>query len=235
MEQAICYADSSSLEILLAQKEFHENFTVQEIDTLNEVALANYEKDCANPDVEAPAMFFRTLYENQPQTRAGFQYPTTSGGGYLYTNLGSTPKGSRIELIIRKDMTANEKTTLYNYCKSVYPNVTLVGNATYLYNCHSYAYVNASGSSTSGWFNYPSIYWNDGSYISVPSSSLRLDDRVYFSSDHSAILKAIPTSGQSYTSVTVISKWAQGPLLRHKMADCPYATYGVSYSFRRAA
>lgn len=106
---------------------------------------------------------------------------------------------------------------------SQHPNATFLSEATTTYNCHAYAWYMTEGGSPI-WINNINgslhVYWLDGSYISTNSTE---GTKLYYSNgDHSAV------NTSEYNKV--ISKWGQGPLMKHTPNDCPYdATYKIYY------
>lgn len=118
-----------------------------------------------------------------------------------------------------------------SYCNSLatssYPNATLVGPSSSLYNCHSYAWYNNSQNNAI-WLNDTvnntfqlDKYWN--SYGVYAPCSVSEADRIFYlcsGGDHSAIVE---------NSNQVISKWGALPLMRHSISYCPYPTNNLQY------
>ncbi|OJV80511.1 MAG: hypothetical protein BGO34_15530 [Bacteroidia bacterium 44-10] len=110
-------------------------------------------------------------------------------------------------------MSAQEKRDYSTYVKAYYPNATELNppSATTSYNCHGYAWHMAGGGDPV-WIGYYSgqqgdedIYWGDYSYVSTTET---LAEKIsYYEDNHSAI----PTT----ITGTYISKWGEGPLMRH--------------------
>jgi hypothetical protein len=111
------------------------------------------------------------------------------------------------------------------YVQQCFPNAVFISNSSGIYNCHSYAwYFNSKYNYI--WLNYsindsPQLpkYWSPDC---VYSSCLKDEaEKVYFSvSDHSAIVLGPDT---------VISKWGQGPIMKHTYEDCPYDTTNLQF------
>jgi hypothetical protein len=138
-----------------------------------------------------------------------------------------TPKGTSVSALILTsgDYPPATKDYLRDYWLDFYDNrITYLGEATYSYNCHAYAWHISEGGNTV-WINTPGddTYWQDWSYLEVPSQSLAT--KVSFgSTDHSAIT----TGTQDY----FISKWGASPRFRHHKDDCPYNSQDLHYYIR---
>ncbi len=108
------------------------------------------------------------------------------------------------------------------YVDIAFPNAQILEDATTTYNCHGYAWSVVDGGETV-WMgaetNPTSVYWLDGSYMSTTSSSGTKIS--YLSDNHSAVRTGTPN--------TFISKWGEGPLVRHHKDDCPYNSSSLSY------
>ena len=112
-----------------------------------------------------------------------------------------------------------------------YPNAEFIGPASRTYNCHSYAWYNQS-TNNHYWLNSLTQnntfqlqrYWTDDYYYATTESDA---EKVFYSSgDHSAI----PLSTTSY-----ISKWGQGPLMKHSPTYCPYISSNRHYYKHRTS
>ena len=102
--------------------------------------------------------------------------------------------------------------------------VTLLAHSSLAYNCHSYAW-HVSEGGDAFWINdlddnlndidNVNKYWDDESYVQTAEANHR---KVFYHPetvfDHSAV-----TTSQSGW---FISKWANGPLVRHKYDNCPF-------------
>jgi hypothetical protein len=93
---------------------------------------------------------------------------------------------------------------------------TIIGNATYEYNCHEFAWDRVE---TGGWgwmsVGYMWDYIDDGSYI-LEENAARAEKVKWVWDGHSAIL----TTNDNI----VISKWSQAWLVKHDILCCPYST-----------
>lgn len=115
-----------------------------------------------------------------------------------------------------------EKDQLRTYYTNLYPNAVFISEATLNYNCHSYAWNMSEGGPTC-WLNAsPDLhwYWDDESY--VETTDAYAEKVIYVMGDHSATL---------YVNTGMyLSKWSYGPLMLHRLNDCPYNTsFGYMY------
>ena len=133
------------------------------------------------------------------------------------------PKGNSVPALIFTgvDYDDNEKQAIINNLQSVWPNATILGEPTYYYNCHGYAWNMVDGGITCS-VDYISYYITDNSY--VLTTEPYAEKIVYNSADHSAVLS--PTVSGKYES-----KWASEALMRHDPDYCPshYMSTGRSY------
>lgn len=146
-----------------------------------------------------------------------------------------TPLGHSLTVEARDEMTDYESMMITLAYTDDYPTVPVHGMASNRYNGHGYAWlINDLPYGTS---NPATIYnswleryiygvfqlgrfWDNDFYDTGSSSDY---EKLYYSSaDHSAILYDSNAS-------TVISKWGNGPLMEHTIANCPYSTYNLQY------
>ena len=128
-----------------------------------------------------------------------------------------TPMGTPVSAFKRAErVTAVENTWMKQQVLHDYDNVEIIGAATVTYNCHSYAW-NMSEDGPVCWLNWdPDLhwYWDDGSYVETIES--QAEKVYYYAGDHSAIKD--PQNNNMY-----ISKWGEGPLVRHPLNVGPPA------------
>ena len=140
------------------------------------------------------------------------------------------------------NLSDSEKTALASNFAGEYPNATYISEATYSYNCHSYAWYSQNSSTNCYWINQPTAYYDDAdkSYQQVDTPQIG-DIICYFDlalskeyqNIHSGIV--VGFSGEASNgvcgdanTVLVRSKWAQAPLYEHKGDECPYVQdYGA--------
>ncbi|MGN7454081.1 hypothetical protein ACTHPH_04580 [Paenibacillus pasadenensis] len=135
-----------------------------------------------------------------------------------------TPKGSIVPVIIRgEELTLIQKSDLNQSVQQQYPNATYSSTSTTNFNCHSYAwYSNSTGNTY--WMNDPSKYMSDGSYSSFSNLiNAGINTRVFYNNgDHSGIVYEAAGPIASATSLKIISKWGQGPVMKHTAGYSPY-------------
>ena len=140
--------------------------------------------------------------------------------GYSYT-----PKGTKVPVTVTTTELTPALITLYNnQIKAAYPTAIFVRNSSRKYNCHSYAWITTSAINNR-WLNAPNQekYWLDGSYKKISGWPLQAGAKISYRSgrDHSAIVY--------WYSGILISKWGQGPVMKHTMNDCPYGIGSFVY------
>ena len=140
-----------------------------------------------------------------------------------------TPKGTNVEVYkfnYTDELDVQEKKRITQDIKDNFPNVQIIGNPTVFYNCHSYAwYLQSSGNKY--WMNYPNSYMDDGSYSRVDFNSVRNNHKVFYEEgEHSGV---VSQTNSDTLRIKVISKWGKGPLVIHKIDDCPYTLNSLSF------
>ncbi|MBQ6762023.1 MAG: hypothetical protein IJP49_04670 [Bacteroidales bacterium] len=140
-----------------------------------------------------------------------------------------TPNGSIVsdtEQITDPEFTAYQRQQIAIEFSNTYPLATIVAPASVKYNCHAYAWHISEGGSNV-WMgistNPTSIYWTDGSYSSSNCRGKGLKVS-YINGNHSAIT--------TETTDYFISKWGNGPRVRHHKDYVPYVYSGLSYYIR---
>ncbi len=146
--------------------------------------------------------------------------PTT-----IYTPMGSlVPNTYEMDQELSEGEIADENANV----DSVYTLATRLADATRKYNCHAYAWHVTQGGGNV-WIGYSTttaedIYWQDGSYIEQPGEANATKVSYVGSlADHSAV-----TTNQSGIH---ISKWAQGPLVRHPYNHSPFWPYSSGFKY----
>lgn len=142
----------------------------------------------------------------------------------------TTPRGTQVPTIrTLEDFTEQEKQTINTFWKMRYPRARILQNSAAKFNCHSYAWISQMGNNIH-WLNAPNQYkfWKDGSYARISGWPYRNMARIRYVSgpygpiDHSAIVS-------NATYGLVASKWGFGPVMQHRLTDCPYAGGSISY------
>ena len=109
------------------------------------------------------------------------------------------------------------------------PNAIKIGRSSQTYNCHGYAwYMNEGHNNTPVWIGILNtqaqyIFWNGGSYNQVDPSVATIIS--YTENDNHSATK-VDASGY------YISKWGNGPLMRHLPYDCSWCGGIVGYYAR---
>lgn len=136
-----------------------------------------------------------------------------------------TPQGTKVIVFIREEMTEAEKEDFIAYVNELYPNAICMEEPTNAYNCHDYAWYLSEGGEEY-WMNDPYSYMHDGSYLLTnrwdPKANKLFYDNISYLYTHSAV---IPFANSRY----VISKWGNGPLVKHLPTDCPYDASNLKY------
>lgn len=134
-----------------------------------------------------------------------------------------TPKGSPVAAYIRSDqITLFEITGWDELIANEFSQAMQLGMPTYDYNCHGWAWEKSDNNSITYWINQsPDLhkFWDDGSF---ETTSKDFAEKVfYYNGDHSATM-------HDDSSDYVISKWGNGPLVRHEIGYGP-ALYNMNY------
>jgi len=131
-------------------------------------------------------------------------------GSFVYVY---TPNGTAVLAEIVDEFDSATIDALNAEATSDYPSALFLSDASSTYNCHAYAW-HISGGGEIVWIDDPSIYWEDGSYVSVYSEALA-SKVSYDATYHSAVTSTTP----GY----YISKWGSYPLMYHAALECPYS------------
>lgn len=140
------------------------------------------------------------------------------------------------------NLSDSEKTEIASYFADEYPNATYISEATYSYNCHSYAWYSQNSYTNTYWISCPTAYYHSADMSYKREYTPRIGDIIcYYDLDlsskeqniHSGIVVGFTgetsnnVCGNSNT-VIVRSKWGQAPLYEHKGDECPYVQkYGA--------
>ncbi|TAL75072.1 MAG: hypothetical protein EPN88_03430 [Bacteroidetes bacterium] len=165
------------------------------------------------------------------------------GQDYQYQSTTvQTPKSVTVDAYQFMYWTYNDYTApeidAWNYYWTSGYNCRILANSTKYYNCHGYAWYNIEGrmsQSTMRWINdvdqYGNPIYNVTKYYTGTNKSYTETATItnhlrvsYFPRDHSAVT----TENQD----SVISKWANGPLVKHTLAQCPFYNNAVIKYYR---
>lgn len=223
---------SDFLEILLAQPVFYDGLNKTELQTLDVKVAEKAEIRQANSSAYVKqSPFYSVLAETQKAkiaqiSDAAERNPIQARAPYAYT-----PNGSAVPIYHINDTVDNASSA--NSCfANMFPRANRIGNPTYNYNCHSYAWYSAS-TSNYYWMDNPSKYWTDGSYYAyTPGSSIAANTRVLFKMSsgasvqnwHSVFIRTSQSTSSNYAYTVAESKWAQYGLYQHYLLDHPFAT-----------
>lgn len=198
-------------------QESHQEYSYLSIEgALFLLALCELQDDEIDTDkAQSILSELRSKYEAMSSTKA-----------YLGTTTLYTPFGQSVQGRLYSEVSDNEKAALLYYYTTYFPNANVVDQPSGTYNGNSYAW-NMSEGGVACWL-YPYTisggsniekYWTQDYYDSCSSS---IASRVvYDDMDHSALY--YPATG------TCISKWDNGPLMEHSLADCPFPSNDVHY------
>lgn len=161
------------------------------------------------------SMFFCTIWavKKIEASAAGIVYISTA-------NI-TTPNGTVVEVKIPAE---GSEQTLASYRPNIdETNLTFLSDATHLFNCHSYAWYSQDVESNTYWMDDPSAYYTDGSYIECDRQEAEII--CYFDDEgdniHSGrvvdVLEGKPNNKCEDSNLVIVeSKWAGGPLYRHR-------------------
>lgn len=158
------------------------------------------------------------LYSSQcpPDITSTYSRSATSTTITLFTT-DNTP----VTADIYADISDTERNRRHQASESECPGIERLAPATNLYNCHSYAWYNASTSNTY-WIGSPEAFISDLHTETVTLSNLQSGDIVVYSVEncyaHSAIVDYIDEDGTIYC----ISKWGGCALYRHAIDNVPF-------------
>ena len=149
-----------------------------------------------------------------------------------------TPKGDNVEAYKRSEWSDYYRGYWDNYYSNLYPNATKINtyggySSTLKFNCHGYAWHvserELSDTADYRWIGLyqdsdEDIYWTSGSYTEI-SSPVKGGKVSYVSVDHSAIIADPSVYGTGW----FVSKWGDGPLMRHAYNYSPYTSTNLKY------
>ncbi|MFD1616358.1 T9SS type A sorting domain-containing protein [Gelatiniphilus marinus] len=134
-----------------------------------------------------------------------------------------TPNGTAVTVYNFTEFTQSHIAYLNNQAAALYPNATIISDASNKYNCHAYAwYLTECSGCPNYWMNTPGddAYWNDNSYVEVFDAGLA-EKISYASDDHSAVMSSVAGKYDS--------KWGQYPVMRHSPTYTPYNSSNLKY------
>jgi hypothetical protein len=166
----------------------------------------------------------------------------------IYSNIYSqfnieinTPKGTDVAAkdyvyLYGGDYEDPERASVDNYWltrSNVNSNeVEIIERSTLSYNCHSYAWHVSEGGvrvwvddwGSSGDIDNVNRYWDDGSYTETTQTNHR---KVFYHPETQFDHSAVTTNQNGW----FISKWTDGPLIKHRYDNCPYWNSAVNLKY----
>lgn len=173
-------------------------------------------------------LFTESLNYNTPDTKVGqLMTPPTALPVYttIYTKGGQAVLGE-----ICPEVSEDTNYERDRELRALFPNAIFSGHSSATYNCHAYAWHMTDefpattcriARSYADAFSEENLckYWTDDYYTETPNESEA--EKVYYrAGDHSAI-----RLNDGY----YVSKWGQGPLMKHEPSDCPYFVSDMRY------
>lgn len=156
--------------------------------------------------------------------REAVQILTKSAGDYTGSVNVCTPLGTSFTGYCYEDYSDDERNDADDYFQSAFPNAYLMEPSSCSYNAHSYAW-NMANAGPTCWVTSTGKqkYIDDWSYVAV-NTYMNADVITMSGSDFSGI----PTS----TSGVVVSKWENGPVMRHSLNESPFGTISSPQYYR---
>lgn len=212
--------NSVYLEALLSLPVYFENLSAIEIATYSQIS----ETSALIPKAEATQSVTDTPNLSGTYSSSSVAF-TVNGFSYTRSNTnGSTTCGNIVPLYTAlSDYSSTEKQSIAEGTASKY-GIDLLGYATSMYNCHSYAWYYSSTSNLS-WVSDISPYTSD-SHCTVLSAPSVGSIAVYLNSSNQCVHSAIVTSVDG-NNVMCKSKWGSNGLFEHHISNVPS---GYQYS-----
>jgi len=149
-----------------------------------------------------------------------------------------TPRGNTVLTYVMCEADAKTRADCDKQLAAAYPNAQVIKNytgcdgisSTNKFNCHGYAWIKAAeGVDIDRWIGLalnnrdPDIYMTDGSYLEVPMAAY--PGKIFWNrpGDHSAVTTDQPG--------IVISKWNNGPLMKHNLNYGIFASNGTDVKY----
>lgn len=128
-----------------------------------------------------------------------------------------TPRGTPVDARIYSESIASAEMSRINerWAATVQSQgAEILSDATYTYNCHGYTWYMSEGGNGRLYIENPQPYLTDGSYAEIKASEVAKGDKVLYGDGvHSGVIADEPE--------WVISKWSDGPLVKHRLRDVP--------------
>ncbi len=158
----------------------------------------------------------------------------------LGTSYVFTPNGTSVSVTMYAGMTPDEVREHIEIIEELYPDVYLISDPTYSYNCHSYAWYSQDAENNHYCMADPSAYYTDGSYHEVQTPKVG-DIICYFDNSginlHSGIIIEVlddnATNPADASLYMVRSKWGLYGLYEHRGDRCLYVENSTTIKFYR--
>lgn len=210
------------LEELLTSKELLEQVDSEELETLQQVALDKYEE---KKESEVHKENFDNIFERAIENETDSHYKVEVIKIDVSDRFASvtTPRGSKVVVQINDYFGDRVANLMDIRTKKKYRKAEILASSDNRYNCHSYAWYQ-SDTENKYWLDCPNAYVTDGSYVEALQPAV--GDKVCWAAyemekpsfiEHSGIVDSI--NGKK---IIIVSKWGQGPLVRHKVKYSPY-------------
>jgi hypothetical protein len=128
-----------------------------------------------------------------------------------------TPRGTPVEALIYHETMSPVQISHLNdqwTTDPQYQDAEIVSDSTDTYNCHGYTWYMSEGGKDRVHIEYPQPYVEDGSFEIIEENEAAEGDKVLYGDGvHSAVIADEPG--------WAISKWGNGPLMRHRLRDIP--------------
>ncbi|WP_462385282.1 hypothetical protein [Intestinibacillus massiliensis] len=214
-------ANLAFLEILVQQPEVYAQLSDEEILGLQELIEQKHQEKLSQPDVYSLTL---NIPERIIAERAQTFADMFSGPQNYSINWIQVPgSSSRVEAWTVHDKLKDTDVELLVRAVRPYETAVILGSPTFTYNCHSYAWWDAS-TSNKYWIIDPTLLRDSHRQISSPVANARA---MSVGSWHSVIVNYVPTTPGF--EPTVVSKWGPGCLCKHRLDDQPFSNSDYVY------
>ena len=142
-----------------------------------------------------------------------------------------TPNGTKVMIETHSEMSQPEILIWNDKTANEFTNSFFLDNASYLYNCHSYAWNMKKEGGPKCWIQHPDPYMSDGSYERTFNEA-EAEIVFYRTLDPYKIHSAIKSS---IVPGMYESKWGKGSLVRHDLNDVPSELINAPIEFYKKA
>lgn len=209
------------LDILMAQPEFLNQLSDSELEETIAVVDNKIEQRLEQTEIysEGDAYQFYKVVNEQVEMYQRFDYINTPSGKYSV----------RVRIWEPGDVekTIQQQQDMKDSFMSVYSGLVYKSNATWKYNCHSYAWYSQNYVTNSFWITDASAFVSSGS--GYTQTYAQQGAKIYYSTNGNGVHSGVVLSGE-----TIVSKWGEACLFQHNYKNCPASYYnpyvtGVTY------